>query len=474
MEHTENRTRRSAVLLVTTVVSFLTPFMSSGLNIALPAIGKEFNLNVILLSWVVTSFMLTSASLLIPFGRLADILGRKKVFTLGIVIFTFGSILCAVSVSGTMLLISRGIQGIGGSATFATCIAILTSEFPIEERGKVLGINTAVVYLGLSLGPSLGGLLTQYAGWKSIFIICSAVSLLVIIATFWKLKGVATEVVKEKFDYFGSVLYSLTLVFTMLGVTLLSKNKTSAIWLIISGIAIGLLFFWWENRTQKPLVNLTLFKQNRGFTFSNLAALVNYSGTWAVSFLLSLYLQYGKGFDAKTAGLIMIASPAIQAIFSPIAGRLSDRIEPRILASTGMAISALGIGLLAFINQNTSIGYIITCLIILGFGFALFSSPNTNAVMSSINRQDYGVDSAMLGTMRQVGMMLSMGITTVVFNLVIGQVEITPENSPALITSAHIIFLISTVLCISAIFASLARGNIRENDLRNSIGSHKS
>jgi MFS family permease len=311
-------------------------------------------------------------------------------------------------------------------------------------------------------------LITQYAGWKSIFIICAALSLLVVIATFWKLKGVSTEVTRQKFDYTGSILYTLALVLTMLGVTLLSKNRMLAIWLIIGGIATVLLFLWWENRTRNPLINLTLFKENRGFSFSNLAALINYSGVWAVSFLLSLYLQYVKGFDPKTAGLIMIASPIIQAIFSPIAGRLSDRIEPRILASSGMAVSALGIGLLMIINENTSIAYIIACLVFLGFGFALFSSPNTNAVMSSIERKDYGVASAMLGTMRQVGMMLSMGITTTVFNLVIGQVEITSEHSLTFITSAHIIFLISTILCSSAIFASLARGNIRENSVRTS------
>lgn len=466
MVNVANFARRRAVLLVTTVTSFLTPFMSSGTNIALPSIGREFNLDVILLSWVATSYMLTSASLLIPFGRLADIYGRKKIFTSGIIIFMLGSILCAISVSGFMLLVSRAIQGIGGAATIATCIAILTSEFPAEERGKVLGINTAAVYLGLSLGPSLGGLLTQYAGWKSIFIICSILSILVVIATFWKLKGVATEVAKQKFDYSGSALYTLALILTMLGVTLLSKNRMLAIWLIIGGIATVLLFLWWENRTRKPLINLSLFKENRGFAFSNLAALINYSGVWAVSFLLSLYLQYVKGFDPKTAGLIMIASPVIQAIFSPIAGRLSDRIEPRILASSGMAVSALGIGLLMVINQNTSIAYVIGCLVFLGFGFALFSSPNTNAVMSSIDRKDYGVASAMLGTMRQVGMMFSMGIATMVFNLVIGQVEITSENSLNFITSAHIIFLISTILCSSAIFASLARGNIRENSVK--------
>ena len=261
MQHTVNPTHRNIVLLITTIISFFTTFMASAVNIALPSIGREFNLDVIALSWVATSYMLTSASLLIPFGRLADIHGRHKIFTLGTIIFTLGSFLCAISATGTMLLISRGIQGIGGSAIFATSIAILTTKFPMQERGKVLGINTAAVYLGLSLGPPAGGLLTQYVGWNSIFIICSSASLLIVIAAFWKLKEDSTAVIKEKFDLFGSISYTAALVMAMLGVTFLSKNRTLSIWLIVIGIAVGLIFIWWETRARKPLLNLSLFKQ---------------------------------------------------------------------------------------------------------------------------------------------------------------------------------------------------------------------
>jgi EmrB/QacA subfamily drug resistance transporter len=457
-----NQTSKNIVLLVTTLASFLIPFMASAVNIALPAIGKEFNMDVITLGWISTSYMLASAALLVPFGRVADIQGRRKIFIVGIIIFLLGSILSTVSISGTMLLISRAIQGIGGSAIFATSIAILTSAFSIQERGKVLGINTASVYLGLSLGPVLGGLLTQYAGWKSIFLTSSIMTLLVIIGAFWKFKGESVETKPEKFDLTGSIIYSLALVLTMYGVSLLPATK--ALWLISGGIAVTVFFFWWETRTQNPLVNLDMFRKNRGYTFSNLAALVNYSGTWAVAFLLSLYLQYVRGFDPRMAGIILITSPAVQAIFSPVFGRLSDRVEPRILASAGMAVTALGIGLLAFITQDISIIYIIIALAIVGFGFALFSSPNTNAIMSSADQQFYGVASATLATARQLGMMVSMGIVWVVFAIVIGRVEITPEYYPALVRSARIAFLVSALLCASAISFSLARGNIRQNN----------
>jgi EmrB/QacA subfamily drug resistance transporter len=461
-QHESTQSSKNIVLVITTLASFFMTFMASAINIALPRIGAEFDMDVITLGWVSTAYMLASAALLVPFGRIADMKGRRKIFILGNFIFLLGSILSAISLSGVMLLSARAIQGIGGSAMFATSVAILTSAFPMEERGKVLGINTASVYLGLSLGPVLGGLLTQYTGWKSIFVISSITTVVVIIGAFWRLKGEAVETQAEKFDLAGSVIYILALVLMMYGVSQLPDIP--ALGYIGSGLIAIVLFFWWENRTKFPLINMGMFRNNRGYTFSNLAALVNYSGTWAIAFLLSLYLQYIKGFDPRMAGMILITSPTVQAIFSPIFGRLSDRVEPRILASAGMAVTALGIGLLSFISQNTAIAYIIGSLIIVGFGFALFSAPNTNAIMSSADRQFYGVASATLATMRQLGMMVSMGVVWVVFAIVIGRVEITPEYHAAFIRSSRIIFLISALLCASAISFSLIRGKIHPNN----------
>lgn len=465
-EPNSSQTSKNVILFITTVASFFMTFMASALNVALPRIGTEFGMDVITLGWVSTAYMLASAVLLIPYGRIADMKGKRKIFILGNMIFLIGSMLSAVSFSGIMLLIARAIQGIGGSAIFATSVAILTSVFPLEERGKVLGINTASIYLGLSLGPVLGGLLTQYAGWKSIFIISSITTTLVIIGIFWKFKREVVEIRTEKFDFTGSVIYVLALVLTMYGVSQLPD--TQSFYCIGAGFVAGVLFFWWETKTPHPLINMAMFRNNRGYTFSNLAALVNYSGTWAIAFLLSLYLQYVKEFNPGTAGIILITSPTVQAIFSPIFGRLSDRIEPRILASCGMAVTALGIGLLSFISKDIAIAYIICSLVIVGFGFALFSSPNTNAIMSSADRRFYGVASATLATMRQLGMMVSMGIVWLVFAIIIGRVEITPEYHTEFIRSTKIIFLISALLCAGAIYFSLIRGNIRPNTNRTS------
>jgi MFS family permease len=214
-------------------------------------------------------------------------------------------------------------------------------------------------------------------------------------------------------------------------------------------------------KTESPIFDMNLFKQNRVFAYSNLAALINYSATFAVSFLLSLYLQYTKGFGPTKAGTILISQPIIQAIFSPFAGRLSDKIEPRIVASMGMALTAAGLFSLTFLTQDTTVTFIIASLILLGFGFALFSSPNTNAVMSSIDKRFYGVASGTLGTMRVIGMMLSMGMVMIIFSVYIGRIQITPEYYPLFLKSIKLAFVIFAFLCIGGVFASIVRGKVR-------------
>ena len=340
-----------------------------------------------------------------------------------------------------------------------TGVAILTSVFPADERGKALGVNVAAVYLGLSLGPFLGGLLTQHFGWRSIFLANVPLGMIILAFIFWKLKGDWAEAKGEKFDVAGSLIYSSMLVAIMYGLSLLPEM--SGVWLILAGALGFVAFVKWELKVESPVLNMNLFRNNTVFAFSNLAALINYSATFAVSFLLSLYLQYIKGLSPQSAGVILVSAPVVQAIFSPLAGRLSDKIEPRIVASTGMGLTVVGLLFFTFLSEETSVGFIVAGLIILGFGFALFSSPNTNAVMGSVEKRVYGVASATLATMRQVGMMLSMGIAMFIFAMYIGRVQIIPEYYPLFLKSVNSAFIIFAVLCFGGIFASLARGKIR-------------
>ena len=465
-DHSENSTSKGLVLVVATVSSFIFPFMASTVNVALPSLGRELSLDAVTLGWIATAYLLSSAALLVPFGRIADIYGRKKIFAWGIGIFTLSSLLCGLADSATMLIAWRVLQGIGGAMLAGTAVALLTTVFPANERGRVLGIIVAAAYLGISLGPVLGGVLTQHLGWRSIFFVGALLGLLVLGVALWKLKGEWRGAKGQRFDFAGSVIYVLGLVALVYGFTRLEES--SGIWLgtgLILGGIVGLgVFVWWEMRVNSPVLDMSLFKNSRAFTFSNLAALINYSATYAVTFLMSFHLQYRpiNPFDAQDAGLIMVAMPAVQAIFSPLTGRLSDRVEPRLMASAGMVLNTVGLTLFIFLNEETSLKLIIGNLILIGFGFALFVSPNTNAVMSSAPKTAYGVASATLATMRQVGMVLSMGIAILMFNLYnIADVQITPEYYPLFQQSMKTSFIVFAVLCFAGIFASLARGKVR-------------
>jgi EmrB/QacA subfamily drug resistance transporter len=392
-------------------------------------------------------------------GRIADIYGRKKVFLYGVVTYTVSSLILPMSTSGTMLISLRVVQGIGASMIFGTSIAILTSVFPVGERGRALGINVATVYAGLSLGPFLGGLLTEHFQWRSIFLANVPLGLIIIVFVLWKLKGDWAEARGEKFDVTGSVIYGVTLVTVMYGLSLLPDILGG--WLILIGVLGLLAFIRYEMKARSPVLDVNLFASSRVFAFSNLAALINYSATWAVSFLLSLYLQYVRGLSPQNAGFVLVSQPLVMAAFSPFAGRLSDKLEPRILASVGMALSAIALLLLALLDEETASGFIIASLAIAGLGLALFSSPNTNAIMSSVETKFYGVASGTVGTMRLIGQMLSMGISMLLIALYVGRVEITPEYYPLFLKSAKVAFVIFAALCFGGVFASLARGKLR-------------
>ena len=453
---------KRAVLVASATAAFLTPLMASSVSVALPSIGREFAMDALSVSWVATSAVLAAAMFLVPFGRLADIYGRKRIFNYGVFAFMIFSFSSGIAPSGTILIASRALQGMGAAMIFGTSVAMLTSAYPPAERGRVLGINVAATYVGLSAGPFLGGFLTQHLGWRSTFFFTALVALLIITLVMWRLKSESAEAHGESFDLRGSLLYMASLTALMIGFSKLPGSV--GFWGIGAGLSGLVAFVLWENKTPKPLIDTGLFMRNTVFTFSNIAALINYSATSAITFLISFYLQYIKALSPQTAGLILVAQPIMMALFSPFAGRLSDSVEPRIVASIGMSIITVGLGLLAFVGKETSTVLVTLYLLLLGFGFALFSSPNTNAIMSSVEKKLYGVASAMFGTMRLTGQMMSMGIVMLIFAVTIGNVQITPDSYPAFLQSMHIAFLVFSVLCIVGVFASLARGKVREDN----------
>lgn len=449
---------KKIILFVTCLASFIVPFTGSSITVALPALAAQFHASAITLGWITSAYIIAAAVFIVPFGKYADIIGRRKVFLWGIVLFSLGSLACAFAPSVQVLILFRFLQGIGGAMLFATSVAIVTQVYGPGERGAALGITIAAVYAGLSIGPFLGGILTDRFGWPAIFLANIPIGLLAIVLTLQGVRHEWADAAGERFDTGGAVSYGVMLVSVIYGMLILPDSAGCA-W-IAAGILSGIIFYRWETRTASPLIDLRVFSCNRTFVFSNIAAMINYGATYGVTVLLSLYLQYIKGFTAETAGLILVAQPVVQTVFSPFAGRLSDRIEPRIVATAGMAFTTLGLAFFILLTPQTPVWTIIVSLMVLGFGYGLFSSPNTNAIMSSVENRHLGIASGMNATVRSLGQLLSMAIAMSCFAIFIGTTAITPAVYPALMTSVRAAFVVCTVLCFLGVGASYVRGTI--------------
>jgi EmrB/QacA subfamily drug resistance transporter len=456
-----DKSLEKSALIVTTLTSFMGPFTISSVNVALPTIQAEFSADAVLLSWVATSYLLAIAVFLVPFGKAADIYGRKKIFTWGLVLYTFSSFLAVFSFSMKMLIAMRIIQGFGSAMFVTTGMAILTSVFAPSKRGRAIGIYVSAVYIGLSVGPFAGGFLARYLGWRSIFAVVVPFGALCTFMAMKYLKGEWADAQGEKLDIRGSVLYGFSILVLVYGASLLPQKV--ALYLITVGLIGLVVFIRLEMSTRYPVLEVKLFRQNKLFTFSSLAALINYSATFALTFLMSLYLQYIKGIEPQYAGSILIAQPIVMALFSPLAGRLSDKVEPRLIASAGMTMTAIGLFSFVFIGADTPKTVIILTLAFLGFGFALFSSPNMNAIMGAVEKRYFGIASGTVATMRLLGQMASMAITMVIFAIFIGREPIVPANYDQFLKSVRLCFLIFSSLCTIGILFSLLRGGVRSD-----------
>jgi EmrB/QacA subfamily drug resistance transporter len=445
---------RTMVLIVATLGGFLVTFMSSAINIALPMIEAEFGMSAVTLSWISLAYILVAGATLLPAGRLADMYGRVRLFIWGMIIFTVFAFASAFAPSAGILLALRAVHGLGLAIGAVTATALVILAYPVESRGKALGINVAGVYLGLTLGPVLGGLIVHNLGWRSLFLIVGALGLVNLVLPVWKLRHHDwREPKRAQFDTVGSALSAVSLFALMLGFSFLPQ--VPGIVLVVGGIAGIAAFVWWETRATDPLLDVGLFRHNRVFAFSNTATFINYSATAAMVFLMSLYLQYNRGLDAQMAGLVLVTGTFIQTVFSLVAGRLADRTEARYVAASGMAASAVGLFALSFLSTMTPYWYIVIMLCLIGAGLAFFSTPATHAVMGSVGIQSVGIASATLATMRQTGQSMSTGVATLVLAIEVGRQAIEPTDYPALLTSIKITFLIFAVLCVFGVAASL-------------------
>ncbi|MBT5030936.1 MAG: MFS transporter [Proteobacteria bacterium] len=446
---------RRSVLYTLVLTSFVMPMSMSSLNVALPAISAELGASAVQTSWVVMAFAFILATAMFPAAWLADRIGRKRVFLSGLILAGIILLLSSMVTDIRMLIALRLLQGGSAAMIFATSNAIIVSIFPVGKRGAVMGLTSGAVYLGITLGPVLGGYITAWFSWREVFLLplpflCSALWL------------ASDKLVLEPhvpsdapFDWAGLFFFVCTLSLALFGA---SRFYEPVGWFAFMLSAASFVnFVKTESVKEKPLVNVGLFTSNRVFGMACLSMVLAYSSSFSVSFLLSFYLQYIAGYSPDTAGLMLVVTAACMVVVTPFAGRLSDKYPPRWLASSGLTLNAMGLFLLARLDGGQSISHIVTAQVLIGIGFGLFSAPNSNRIMSSVSTQYVGQASASIPTMRGIGNLTSMSIVTGIFAAYLGSAMITPENTGALMNGISLSFSIISVLAVLGAATSMIR-----------------
>lgn len=461
-----NVTRRLAVLSIASVAAFMGTLDASIVNLALPSIARSLNAGLGYLILVPTVYLIVLASLQTTFGRLADTKGRVRIFNLGVAIFTAASLLAGLSQDILQLIFFRILQGIGAAIMGATATALVAEAYPPFRRGAAIGVNTMAVYIGLTVGPVLGGFLVQIFGWRSIFLVNLPIGGLLLLFSLCWLRGSEQNVVNRGFDLAGSA--TLTLFLTTLLLVLsqqdLGFNTIQTATLATLSVVSLAAFIHIERRVDEPLIDLRLFTSNRLFSAGNITALLNYSTTAGTVLLISIHLQFILGFSPAEAGLILLTQPLVMVVVAPIAGWLSDRIEARVLSSIGMLIRTAGLLLLAFCDEALSSSFILVPLFILGLGNGIFSSPNTNSILSSVSKERYGLASGTIGTMRTMGQSIGIALMGYIVSVIMPPGAFTRLSSEVseltifFVNGAKVSFLVASILSGMGIFTSLVRG----------------
>jgi EmrB/QacA subfamily drug resistance transporter len=402
-------------------------------NATLPVMARALDADVATIEWVVVLFLLVQSGLLLGFGRLGDLRGHKSIYVGGLVIFIGSSLLCGLAPSAAFLIGARVLQATGGSMVIATSTAILTRAFPAQQRGRALGLQATMVYLGLASGPPLGGWLADALDWRAVFYVNVPVGLVTLILSLRFLPHDAPSHRGERFDRAGAATYLLGLI-----ALLLALNQGHA-WgwtspVILGCLALGLgllgLFAAIELRVPSPMLDLDLFRR-RAFSAPVLSAVLNYMGVSATFFLMPFYLIQGRDLIPAQAGLILTAQPIVMALTTSFSGALSDRVGSRLPATLGMAVLSVGLLLLSRAGDAAPLAYVTGALAIIGLGIGLFTSPNSSAVMGAVPSERRGVASGILATARTLGNVLGVGVAAAIFNTVLS--DAGPASATAVV-----------------------------------------
>jgi EmrB/QacA subfamily drug resistance transporter len=449
--------RKWWVLLAVGVGTFMSALDSSVVNTVLPVVRRTFDSDVATVEWVVTVYLLVVSGLLLSFGRLGDLRGHKAVYVAGFGVFVFSSALCGLAPTATALIAFRALQALGAAMLFANSPAILTKNFPAAQRGQVLGLQATMTYLGLTVGPSLGGWLAHQLSWRAVFYINLPVGLAALWLSLRFIPRDAGAGQAERFDRAGALTFIAGLVALLLG---LNRGhdwgwvSPGVLALLAAAGVLLAVFVQIELRRANPMLDLSLFRQ-RLFSAAVLSAVLNYICLYSIVFLMPFYLIQGRDLGADRAGLLLTAQPIVMAIAAPLSGMLSDRMGSRLLSTLGMTILAGGLFLLSRLGPQSPPGQVVAALGVVGLGTGSFISPNSSALMGSAPRHRQGIAAGVLATARNVGMVLGVGLAGAILTTVMAQGN---NSTAALFRGVSAGFVAAVGVAILGVVASAVRG----------------
>jgi EmrB/QacA subfamily drug resistance transporter len=455
--------RKWIILSVVIIMTFMGCLDSSIVNIALPTMSKNLNVNMGSIEWVVTSYLVVISASILFWGRLGDIIGKTRVFQTGLVIFTIGSLLCGLSTNITLLIISRCIQAIGAAGYMATNQGIITHVFPPNKRGRALGIVGTSVALGTLVGPPLGGFIVSILSWKYIFLINVPIGIITFFLAI-KVMPKNKEIKEVKLDIIGTILFAISIIsffFTFTYGDRLGYSNPIIITTLIITIVSIIYFIKLEKKIENPLLDLSIFK-NSLFSISIICALISFLTIGSNNIIQPFYLQDVLGLSPNISGLYMMIYPVILAVVAPLSGYLSDKIGSEILTLVGLVLTMAGIGGMATITENTSVTYYIAFVAIMSLGNGLFQSPNNSLVMSTVSKSKLGIAGSVNALVRNVGIVLGVSLaTTILYNRMSSKMAFRVENyiqgrDDVFIYGMHYVYIVSFAICtIGAIITAI-------------------
>lgn len=450
--------------------TFISVINGSIVNVALPNIAEVFGVELPTVQWVVLAFLLTISSALPVVGRIADMVGRRKIYAGGFLILMTGSLLCGLANSIEMLVASRVLQAVGAAMPMANGMAIVTSTFPARERGQALGIVGSIVAIGALVGPTLGGFLVSALGWHWIFFVNLPLGMVAFVTATILLPDDQPVGGGEKFDFPGAALFAAAMLALLLAVSGVGTGAFQELLWVIAGVA-GAAFFWTELHQPYPVVDLSLFRR-RLFSASLGAAFLAFLSMSANVFLMPFFLQDLLGYEPYQAGLLMIPYPLVMAVVAPLSGWLSDVIGPLWLTTGGLAINIVGLLSLGYLGADATYLDIALRLGLLGLGMGMFQSPNNSTVMGAVPKNKLGTAGGVNALVRNVAMVLGTAIIVALFyNTMQGYVAATGQTGAAVHQEAFLagwrtVFALAALLAGAAAILSAVRGRVEEETPR--------